>query len=115
MAIKNIRGEKFKEILEKEADNLEIIDVREKNEFDLVKIKGSKLIPLSEIGERIDEIDWLKKVILVCRSGARSGHVAQILASYGKDAINLQGGIFELNLDQCDCLEKHSDCCEGYF
>ncbi|EKE10735.1 MAG: rhodanese-related sulfurtransferase [uncultured bacterium] len=115
MAIQNIRGEEFKKMLEKEADSLDIIDVREKDEFDLVKIKGSKLIPLSEIGERMEEIDWKKKVVLVCRSGSRSGYVAQVLASYGKDTINLQGGIFELNLDQCDCLEKHPDCCEGYF
>lgn len=115
MAITNIKGAEFKEMLEKEAGNLEIIDVRGPDEFDLVKIKGSKLIPLDEIGERLEEIDWKKKVVLVCRSGSRSGHVAQILASQDKEVINLQGGVYELNLDQCDCLEKHPDCCEGYF
>ena len=115
MAIKNIKGKEFKEMLESGANDLEIIDVREQDEFDLVKIKGSKLIPLNEIGERISEIDWDKKVVLVCRSGSRSGHVAQVLASYGKETINLQGGIYELDLDKCDCLEKHPGCCEGYF
>jgi rhodanese-related sulfurtransferase len=115
MAIKNIKGVEFKEMLEKEAGNLEIIDVREKDEFDLVKIKGSKLIPLNEIGEKMGEIDWKKKVILVCRSGSRSGYVAEALAASGKEVINLQGGVYELNLDGCDCLEKDPDCCEGYF
>lgn len=115
MSIVNIKGSEFREMLEKEADRLEIIDVREQDEFDLVKIKGSKLIPLNEIAERAGEIDWTKKVVLVCRSGSRSGYVAQILASHGKDVINLQGGVYELNLDQCDCLEKHPDCCEGYL
>jgi rhodanese-related sulfurtransferase len=115
MAIRNIKGKEFRRMLEKESGNLEIVDVRERAEFDLVKIKGSKLIPLNEIGERMDEIDWKKKVILVCRSGSRSNYVAEALAASGKEVINLQGGVYALNLDECDCLEKHPDCCEGYF
>jgi rhodanese-related sulfurtransferase len=115
MAIQNINGKELKKMLEKDPSGLEIIDVREGDEFDLVKIKGSKLMPMSEIGQRVAEIDWSKKVVLVCRSGSRSGYIAQILAASGKEAINLQGGIYELNLDECDCLEKNSDCCEGYF
>ncbi|MFA7209703.1 MAG: rhodanese-like domain-containing protein [Parcubacteria group bacterium] len=115
MAIQNINGKQLKEMLAKNPEELEIIDVREQDEYDLVRIKGSKLIPLSEVGTRISEIDWSKKVILVCRSGSRSGYVAQALASAGKETINLAGGIYELNLDKCDCLEKDPDCCGGYF
>jgi rhodanese-related sulfurtransferase len=106
MSIQNIDGKKLKEMLANNPEELEIIDVREQDEYDVIKIKNSKLIPLSEIGLRISEIDWTKKVILVCRSGARSGYVAQALAASGKDTINLAGGIFELDLDKCDCLEK---------
>jgi len=115
MSIQNIKSQQLKEMLKNNPEDLEIIDVREQDEYDLVKIKGSKLIPLSEIGTRISEINWDKKVVLVCRSGSRSGYVAQALAGIGKETINLEGGIFELNLDQCDCLEKDPDCCEGYF
>lgn len=115
MAIKNIKGKELKEMIKNAPNDLEIIDVREKDEYDLIKIKNSKLIPISEIGARIGEIDWIKKVVLVCRSGARSNYVAQILATNGKDTINLEGGIYELDLDKCDCLEKDPDCCEGYF
>lgn len=113
--VNNINGEDFKKILKEGADDVEIIDVREKDEYDLIKIKNSKLIPLYEIGERIDEIDWSKRVIFVCRSGSRSGMVAAALAREGKKVINLSGGIYELNLDKCGCLEKSPDCCEGYF
>jgi len=102
-------------MLAENPEELEIVDVREQDEFDMVKIKNSKLIPLQEIGMRIGEIDWNKKVVLVCRSGSRSGYVGQILAQNGKEVLNLQSGIYELNLDQCDCLEKDPDCCEGYF
>jgi len=115
MAIKNIKGKELKEMLKNNPAELEIIDVREPDEHDLIKIKGSKLIPLNEISSRLREIDWNKKVILVCRSGSRSGYVAELLSQSGKDVANLYGGIFELNLDQCDCLEKDPDCCEGYF
>ncbi|TSD00536.1 MAG: rhodanese domain-containing protein [Parcubacteria group bacterium Athens0714_25] len=115
MALENINSKDFKEMLDNEGENLEIIDVREKDEYDLIKIKGSKLIPLSEIGNSLDKIDWSKKVVFVCRSGSRSGYVAQMLAQSGKDVINLAGGVYELNLDDCDCLEKASGCCGGYF
>lgn len=115
MAVQNINGQELKKMLQENPTELEIVDVREPDEFDLIKIKGSKLIPLNEIGMHLGEIDWNKKVVLVCRSGSRSGYVAQILAQNGKDVTNLQHGIFELNLDQCDCLEKDPDCCEGYF
>ena len=113
--MQNINGKQLKVMLKNNPEELEIIDVREQDEYDLIKIKGSKLIPLSEIGSRMNEIDWSKKVILVCRSGSRSGYIAQALAGIGKDTINLAGGIYELNLDRCDCLEKDPDCCGGYF
>ncbi|MFA6973328.1 MAG: rhodanese-like domain-containing protein [Parcubacteria group bacterium] len=115
MAIQNINGKELKKMLQDNPAELEIIDVREPDEHDLIKIKGSKLIPLNEIGARLQEIDWSKKVVLVCRSGSRSGYIAQMLAQSGKEVMNLQSGIYELNLDQCDCLEKDPDCCEGYF
>jgi rhodanese-related sulfurtransferase len=115
MAIKNIKGKELKEMIKNAPEKLEIIDVREQDEHDLIKIKNSKLIPLSEIGNRSSEIDWTKNVVFVCRSGARSGYVAQALAASGKETINLEGGIYELDLDKCDCLEKDPDCCEGYF
>lgn len=115
MAIENINGKQLKKMIDERLEELEIIDVREQDEYDLIKIKGSKLIPLSEIGSRINEIDWTKKVVLVCRSGSRSGYIAQMLTEHGKNVMNLQSGIYELNLDKCDCLEKDPDCCEGYF
>jgi rhodanese-related sulfurtransferase len=104
--VQDIDGKKLKEMIDNEGDELEIIDVREKGEYDEIRIKNSKLIPMAEVGSRIDEIDWDKKVVFVCRSGARSGYIAEMLAQNGKDSINLSGGVYELNLDQCDCLEK---------
>lgn len=107
MAIQNINGKELKKMLDENPTDLEVIDVREQYEYDEIRIKNSKLIPLSEIGARIAEINWDKKVILVCHSGSRSGYVAQALAANGKNPINLEGGIYMLDLEQCDCLEKN--------
>lgn len=88
--------------------NVEVIDVREKDEFDLIKIKGSKLIPLDEVMDRLEEIDWNKKVILVCRTGSRSAYVGRELVKLGKEVFNLEKGIRELYLEDSELVE-HND------
>lgn len=102
----SINHHEFKELFKKEGQNLEIIDVREESEYKLVRVENSKLIPMGEILDNLDKIDWSKKVILICRSGARSGYVAGILEKLGKDVTNMAGGIYSLELDKCDCLKK---------
>ncbi|RJO60530.1 rhodanese-like domain-containing protein [candidate division WS5 bacterium] len=106
MAIKNITSNEFKEMLDENPEDLEIIDVREPDEYAAVRVHNSKLIPLSTIPMRINEIDWSKKVILVCKSGARSSHIAKLLSNAGKDVHNLTGGVYELDANNCPCLEK---------
>ncbi len=106
MAITNINSNEFAEMLRDDPESLEIIDVREPYEHEKIRIKGSKLIPLSIIPLKANEIDWGKKVILVCRSGARSLSVAQLLSSVGKNVFNLQGGVEGLSRMDCPCLQK---------
>lgn len=115
MSITNISSQEFKKMIIEEPENLEIIDVRENDEYELIKIKGSKLIPVNQIVTRLNEIDWKKKVVVVCRSGSRSAYVATHLAAIGQEVINLRGGIHELYLNNFDCLEKSPECCQEYF
>lgn len=75
-----------------------LVDVREEYEWDICKIDGAKLIPLSRIMN--DDIDILeniekdKKIVLHCHSGARSAEALNILRSKGfKNLKNLVGGI----------------------
>jgi len=105
--MQNIDSKQFKKMLDDKIEDLEIIDVREQEEADIVRVKNSKLIPMGELMNRLDEIDWSKKVVFLCRSGSRSGYMAQILEQNGKEIINLDGGIYQLDMDNCDCLEKH--------
>lgn len=71
-----------------------LIDVREVHEFENANMNGI-LIPVGEVPERFNEIPKDKKVIVHCRSGARSANVIQWLEqSEGYDNLyNLEGGI----------------------
>jgi rhodanese-related sulfurtransferase len=74
-------------------DELQLIDVREPEEWEAGRIDGALHIPLSELNGRIDEIDQSRPLVAVCRSGARSGRVAEALRAHGYDAQNLDGGM----------------------
>ena len=81
-----------------------IIDVREPHEWNIGNLEayGARLIPLNDVPERIDEIPADQEVVLMCRSGARSGRALEFLRSQGRDRlVNLQGGILAWS-DQVD-------------
>jgi glyoxylase-like metal-dependent hydrolase (beta-lactamase superfamily II)/rhodanese-related sulfurtransferase len=82
--------------LAENAGRVQVIDVREPDEFDgaLGHIKGAKLIPLGSLTSRVSEIDRVTPSVLVCRSGARSAQATVLLrnAGYAKVA-NLAGGM----------------------
>ncbi len=74
--------------------NGQLIDVRESAEFAQGTLPGAINIPLGEIPNRLAELDQSRRVVLLCRSGARSANAAQFLASSGfGDVVNLEGGM----------------------
>lgn len=78
------------------AHDIQIIDVREPQEFTdaLGHIRGARLLPLSELSTRVEEIDHDRPVVAVCRSGARSAQATVMLQKAGfKDVANLAGGM----------------------
>ena len=78
------------------AARLQIMDVREAPEFidRLGHLAGARLVPLSQLTERLDELDRDQPVVAVCRSGVRSAQASVLLtkAGFGKVA-NLAGGM----------------------
>lgn len=72
-----------------------VVDVREAYEYAQGHIAGSKLISLGQLGSRLEELGSTEReIILVCRSGSRSGHAAAQLAALGyKKLSNLSGGM----------------------
>jgi rhodanese-related sulfurtransferase len=78
----------------KERDDVVLLDVREQWEYDEGHIPGVTLIPMAEVSGRMSEIPTDKEVIVTCRSGNRSGQVADFLRSQGYDNVhNMEGGI----------------------
>ncbi len=75
-------------------EDFQLIDVREPYEFDIANL-GGELIPLKMVTSNIDKISSSKKVVVHCRSGARSAQAINTLKKkYGFDNLyNLKGGI----------------------
>jgi len=68
------------------------VDVREAGEWEAGHIAGSVWIPMGEFAERVGELPE-GPLAIVCRSGSRSGMVADWLVRSGIDASNLAGGL----------------------
>lgn len=72
----------------------ELIDIRMPMELMQGVIPGSRHIPMNHLPAAMDELRGQEKVVLYCRSGARSAQACAYLASQGLDNIvNLRGGI----------------------
>jgi len=73
-----------------------LFDVREEWEYENGHIPGILLIPMETVPDRLEEIPADKNVIVTCRSGNRSGKVAEFLRMQGYPNVhNMLGGILE--------------------
>lgn len=71
-----------------------LLDVREPWERDIANVPGTYHIPMGEIPDRISELDPGAEIVVLCRSGGRSGRVTEFLQQNGFQAVwNLKGGI----------------------
>ncbi len=76
--------------------NATILDVREPKEYDAGHLLNSKLIPLGKLKERMGELESHKDqpILVVCRSGNRSGTACFLLGRRGFSQVyNLAGGV----------------------
>jgi adenylyltransferase/sulfurtransferase len=71
-----------------------VIDVREPYEAEIAVMPHTKLIPMNEVQNHLDELPRDEEIILHCRSGKRSMSVLEYLQSQGYTKLkNLKGGI----------------------
>ncbi len=73
--------------------SLLILDVRQPDEYRAGHIAGAKLIPLNELGRRMNELPKDKEILCVCASGARSSAATGQLSGAGFNVLNLRGGM----------------------
>ena len=71
-----------------------LLDVREPDEWTAGHAPGAHHLPMMEVPARIAEIPADTEVVVVCRSGGRSGQVVSYLMGNGWDNVrNLDGGM----------------------
>jgi len=82
--------------LEEHLREVQIVDVREPDEFNgsLGHLPGSILIPLGSLAQKFDKLEKSRPIVAVCRSGARSAQATVILGKAGFERVaNLSGGM----------------------
>jgi len=73
---------------------LVLLDVREPHEAEIARIAGARLIPLSELPERLGELDGHAEIVTHCHHGVRSMKALEILRAAGFAQVrSLKGGI----------------------
>ena len=81
-------------------DGYRVIDVREDDEFrgPLGRVDCAENVPLSTVKDHAEKLKGTRPLLLVCRSGKRSGKACEILAELGcEDVTNLAGGMIGWN------------------
>ncbi|AFR06542.1 MULTISPECIES: adenylyltransferase/sulfurtransferase MoeZ [Nocardiopsis] len=91
-----ITAPELKDLLDNKPDEIFLVDVREKNEYEIVSIPGATLIPKGEFlnGKAFERLPQDKRVVLHCKSGVRSAEaLAAVKAAGFADAVHVGGGV----------------------
>ena len=97
-AMPEITVQELKQLLDSDAQDFVLLDVRNPNEYEIAKLPGSILVPLSEIENgsglgKIKELTNGHKLIAHCKLGGRSAKALSILKEAGIEGTNVKGGI----------------------
>jgi adenylyltransferase/sulfurtransferase len=92
--MQEITATELKKRMDEQRD-IQLVDVRQPDEYAFARIEGAKLIPLGEIVQKMGELDDSKELVLQCKAGGRSAQAIQFLtqAGYQGKMVNLKGGI----------------------
>jgi sulfur-carrier protein adenylyltransferase/sulfurtransferase len=86
--------QELKRVLENPNGDIRVIDVRESDEYQIARIPGVSLFPLSTLPQRFTELDPNTQYYIHCKSGMRSLKALQFLREQGfKYLKNVKGGI----------------------
>ncbi|MGW4643482.1 adenylyltransferase/sulfurtransferase MoeZ [Sphaerisporangium sp. NPDC004334] len=90
-----ITAQELKDMMDR-GDDIFVVDVREQNEYEIVNIPGAVLIPKGEFlrGTALERLPQDRKIVLHCKSGARSAEALAVVKSAGfSDAVHVGGGV----------------------
>jgi len=84
----------MKKALDTPALGIKVVDVREPDEYEIAKVQGVPLLPLSELSNRFTELDPNQTIYLHCKGGVRSLKALNFLKQQGfKYVKSVKGGI----------------------
>ncbi|MEM6611777.1 MAG: molybdopterin-synthase adenylyltransferase MoeB [Cyanobacteria bacterium P01_C01_bin.72] len=99
-AISEMSVQDLKQLMDSGKEDFVLLDVRNPNEYEIAKIDGSVLIPLSELedGNGVEQVKELingngHRLIAHCKLGGRSAKALNILKQAGIEGTNVKGGI----------------------
>ncbi len=85
-----------------------LLDVREPDEYKSIHAPNALLIPLGQLGARMQELSEYKDkpIVVMCRSGRRSANAVAILQKAGFSQVsNIKGGITAWANDGLDVVK----------
>lgn len=77
-----------------ERGDVPLIDVREEDEFAAGHVPGAVNLPMSKIGDLLDQLP-AELFDVICQAGGRSARVVEALEARGYEATNVEGGTGE--------------------
>lgn len=81
-------------------ENIDLVDVREPDEWAIDRIPAARLIPLREVSGSLEGFDPARQTVLYCKTGIRSYQAAEYLVKTGrKNVATLAGGIDRWHAD----------------
>jgi molybdopterin/thiamine biosynthesis adenylyltransferase/rhodanese-related sulfurtransferase len=84
----------MKKALDNPALGIRVLDVREPDEYEIAKVAGVPLLPLSQLNDRFTELDPNQQYYLHCKGGVRSLKALNFLRQQGfKYVKSVRGGI----------------------
>ncbi len=69
-----------------------LLDVREPGEYAAGHVPGAVLMPMSQLANRVSELDKTSPVFVICASGNRSSAMTDLLRGADFDAVSVAGG-----------------------
>lgn len=94
--MKTLTMNEFEKLLTETSD-VNIIDVRGREAFELGHIAGAVNVPIDELQATVKDLDQTEDYYIICYSGNFSAMAGEFLTRNGIKAINVQGGMNDFN------------------
>lgn len=91
------------------ADGAVLVDVREAHEWAAGHAEQAIHLPLSELQDRVGELDKDQAYVVTCKAGGRSAQAIGWLAPQGFNVVNLDGGMQGWAASGRDLVDENGD------